>query len=78
MKKSRLMVTDGALLGYLAIQWGIDVEALRDLVAETADNENVPDTGRCALLKNRSRFEIKDGTVVAVRHRNPRKQRHRK
>ena len=78
MKRRVLNVTNSALLQYLECQWQLDIEGLRKRIAREATIHESVTEGSCAVRKNRNRFEIIDGSIVAVTRMNPHKPRRRK
>lgn len=68
MKKSRVRVSDHAVLRYLERGLGIDVEGLRRRIGRRADKADA--AGASAVLINGLRYSIRDGVLVTVTEQN--------
>ena len=65
MKKSRIQVTDHAVVRYLERVHGVDIEGLRRRIGRIADlaaEETVP----CRVLSDGMAYQISGGRVVTV------------
>lgn len=67
MKKSRHRVSDYALLQYIETVTGVEVEALRQVVAARADAAGTATTGMRELTSESLRFYVSGGTVCGVK-----------
>ncbi|MBV6635778.1 MAG: hypothetical protein KI788_07735 [Mameliella sp.] len=67
MKKPRHRVSDYALLQYIETITGVEVEALRQVVAARADAAGTATTGMRELTSESLRFYVSGGTVCSVK-----------
>ncbi|MBW4984760.1 hypothetical protein KZZ07_19655 [Mameliella sp. CS4] len=72
MKKPRHRVSDYALLQYIETVTGVEVEALRQVIAARADAAGTANAGMYELASEDLRFYASGGTVCGVRAKNAR------